>query len=193
MKSRNPLLAVLVLFLLSGLSARAQYEYRFLFKGICYQTNGAGNVIQVPITDQTLLLDRAPANAPGTVALVYHLNGDERGDVVEVVSTSNGQRLALEFGFWFGADFSLGRSALTNGTHTEQRRVDYIYTLDDATYISANSHSSGAAFVTKRFITDTNGVARTTVDGTISWIVLPLGTNGTKVINGTFSLGQPLF
>jgi hypothetical protein len=193
MKSRIPLLAVFLVFLLSGLSAHAQYEYRFLFKGICCQTNASGNVIQIPITDQTLLLDRAPANDPSTVALVYHLNGDDKGDVVEVVSTSNGQRLALEFGFWFGSDASLQRTALTNATQTEQRRVDYIYTLDSANYISPNTHSSGAAFVTKRFLTDTNGVTRTTVDGTISWVVLPQGTNGTKVCTGTFSLGQPLF
>jgi hypothetical protein len=181
---------------LSAFSAFGQYEYKFLFKGLAYETNSSGNIVATPITEQALLQDRATAGGVtdlSTIALVYHVGGDEKGDTVEIVSSTNGQRLAFEFGFWFGSDPSLQRSALTNATQTEQRRVDYIYTLETATYICLNTHSSGAAFVTKRTLTDNSGNVNVTVEGTMQWMVNPQNGHGTIVINGSFSTGQRLF
>ncbi len=177
-------------------SAQAQYMYQFLFKGTAYQTNGTGNIVATPITDQTLLQDRASMGGItdlSTVAIVYHIGGDPKGDTVEVVSSSNGQKLAFEFGFWFGDDPTLGRSALTNATQTEVRRVDYLYTLEDSTYTYPNSHSMGSAFVTKRYMTDTSGNVRPTIEGTMQWIVNPQNNRSTIVCVGTFTLGLLLF
>jgi len=196
MKQRLSLAVVAAAIVLCAFSAFGQYEYKFLFKGLAYETNSSGNIVATPITEQTLLQDRATAGGVtdlSTIALVYKINGDDKGDTVEIVSSSNGSRLAFEFGFWFGSDPSLQRSALTNATQTEQRRVDYIYTLETATYICVNTHSSGAAFVTKRIMTDNSGNTTYSVEGTMQWMVNPQNGHSTIIINGSFSIGQRLF
>ena len=171
-------------------------QVQISFKGTAYQTNTTGNIVATPITDQTLLQDRAAMGGItdlSTLAIVYHIAGDEKGDTVEIVNSSNGQKLAFEFGFWFGDDPTLGRSSLTNATKTEVRRVDYIYTLENSTYTFLNSHSMGAAFVTKRFVTDTGGNVRPTIEGTMQWTVNPQSNRSTIVCVGSFTLGQLLF
>jgi len=79
---------------------------------------------------------------------------------------------------------TLGRTALTNSAASEVRRVDYIYT-------SQNSHSMGASFTTKRFITDKTGAVHTTIDGQMEWIVNPVGNSNTKVCTATFTTTKP--
>ncbi len=181
--------------LVSPFVASGQSFYKFIFRGTAYQTNSSGNIVVTPITDQTLLKDAA--NRGGitdlsTVEMLYHINGDPKGDTVEIYST-NQTKLALEFGFWFGADTNLGRYALTNATKTEQRRIDYLYTLNTTTYTHASSDSVGAAFVSKRFLTDTSGNTNAIIEGPMSWMVAPQGTNGTIVCIGNFTLGAPAF
>jgi hypothetical protein len=169
-------------------------KVRFTFRGTCYQTNGAGNIIATPVTEQTLVADRAAAGGvdPATLAIAYHYNADPKGDTVEIVNAATGQTLGLQFGLWFGSDASLGRTTLTNLAKTEIRSVDYIYTLDNSTYTSWNSHSMGAAFVTRRFLSDTNGNVRVVAEGTLQWSTNPTALNSTKVISGTFSTGTPI-
>jgi hypothetical protein len=187
--------AALVSLFLATFSARGQYLYRFVFQGYAYQTNPAtGNIVATPITDQTLLADRAQAGGItnlSTVAIVYHINGDPKGDTVEIWNT-NGTQLTFEFGLWFGDDASLGRTALTNASQTEIRVVQYVYTLDSSTYTYANSDSLGAAFITKRFLTDTNGNVHPTIEGPISWEVMPQNGRGAIVCSGNFTLGTAL-
>ena len=194
------LLGMVVALALAAPSASGQsaqyYEYQFVFHGTAYKTNAAGNIVGTPITDQTLLADRAYAGGItnlSTVAIVYHIGGDPKGDTVEIIST-NGTSLAFEFGFWFGSASSLGRTAVTNATQTEERRVDYIYTLDNSSYTYSTPDSVGAAFVTKRYLSDGAGNTNTIIDGTISWDALPHGTNNYNLVCiGSFTLGQPLF
>jgi len=193
---KRELLSLAAALVLCAFSAFGQQEYKFLFKGTAYQTNSSGNIVATPITEQTLFLDRVTTSGldPNVCAFVYKINGDEKGDTVEVVDTRNGgARLLFEFGFWFGSDPTLQRSALTNLTQTEQRRVDYIYTLDTATYVCMNSHSSGAAFVTKRIMTDGSGNTTYSIEGTMQWMVNPQNGHSTIIVNGSFSTGQRLF
>jgi len=181
--------------LVSNSFAQQYYDYQFVFQGTAYETNATGNIVATPITDQTLLADRAHAGGItdlSTVAIVYHIGGDPKGDTVEIIST-NGTKLAFEFGFWFGSDPSLGRSALTSGNGNEVRRVDPLYTLENSIYTHSNPDSIGSAFVTKRFLTDTNGNTLARIEGTMSWGVVPQGTNGTIMCIGHFTLGKPLF
>ncbi|HWQ91393.1 MAG TPA: hypothetical protein VN673_06960 [Clostridia bacterium] len=193
-----PKLLLLTLLLLPASSTQGQFMYKFLFKGTAYWTNATGNVVATPITEQSLLEDRARRGGItdlSTVAIVYHVNGDGKGDTVKIVDATTGANLAFQFGFWFGSEASLQRSALTNATGTEVRRVDYIYTLEDSTFTSGTSHSVGAAFVTKRFVTATNGAVHRSIEGPIHWIVNPHGqtTNGPVVCSGNFIIGTPLF
>jgi len=183
--------------LLGGLSGMGQsyYEYQFVFTGTAYQTNASGNIVGTPITDQTLLKDRARLGNItdlSTISIAYHINGNSLGDTVEVISNANGQVLAPEFGLYFGSDGSLGRTAVTNAMQTQQRRVDYIYTSNSSAFTFDNDDSVGVSMTTKSFVT-TNGTTNAVISGTMSWGVAPQGTNGSILCIGNFSLGQPLF
>jgi hypothetical protein len=189
------LAAAIALFTASQFSALAQspFLYHLTFQGTCYQTNVTGNFVATPVTDKILLQDAARAGgiSPSSIALVYHLQSSGLGDTIDVVNANTGSTLANLFGLYFGSDATLGRSAATNATRTEIRRLDYIYTQQNTTYTSFNSHSMGAAFTVKRFLTDTNGITHATIEAQMSWIVNPSGTNGTKVCTANFSTTTP--
>ena len=177
----------LSLLALGLFSANAQFEFKVIFRGASYQTNGNGLVFSTPITEQTIL--QAAAQAGGitdlsTLALVYHVQGSSFGDTIDVVNATNGIAYKTVFGFFFGDDPSLNRVAITNGTGTEVLRVDYIYT-------DQNSHSMGAAFVTKNY--SPGGQQLTSVTGRMQWIVNPISPAGTKVCYGSFTATNPLF
>jgi hypothetical protein len=179
-------------------AAADPYLYKFTFKGTAYQKDGTGRIVGVPITDQTLLADRAAAGGvdPSTLAIAYHVAGDEKGDTVEIVSASTGARQAFQFGFWFGDDRTtpLGRSALTNSALTEFRSVEQVFTLEDSTYTAQNGHGLGTVCLTKRFVRDTDGVLHATIEGLLQWQVPSQDPNrSTKICNGTFIVTQPLF
>lgn len=183
--------------MLAGLSANGQTysEYKFIFYGTAYQTNAAGILVSTHITDQTLLKSRAAQGGItnlSQVAMVYHINGDPLGDTVEIVSTT-GTRLTTEFGLYFGSDGALGRAAVGTVATSGQRRVDPIYTFDNSEYTYSNSDSVGAAFTYKRFVTGPKGITNAIINGTMSWSVIPTGTNTSPILCiGTFSLGQPM-
>jgi len=181
---------------LSQLSkAQSPYLFHVTFRGTAYQTNG-DQVVATPITETNLLLAAAQAGGSSDIsglALIYHIAGDpDHGDTIEVDSTSNYQTLNTMFGLYFGDDVTLGRTALTNSSASEIRRLDYVYTFDYTELTYPNSHSMGASFTTKRFLTDTNGNVNTTINGQIEWIVNPNGNEGTKVCVGSFTTTTPV-
>ena len=193
------LIAGLTLALLwTACDAQAQTtygEYKFIFSGTAYQTNAAGTMVGTHITDETLLADRARLGGItnlSTISLVYHINGGSLGDTVEVISNSTSQTLTTEFGLYFGSDSELGRTAVTNLTQTQERRIDYVYTFDNSTYTYENDDSVGAAFTYKSFVNEGN-VTNAVINGSISWSVIPTGSNAAPIVCvGTFSLGKPI-
>jgi hypothetical protein len=162
-------------------------------QGTCYQTNGTGNFVATPITEKTLVQDAAQAGnvSPSSIAIVYHLQNSGLGDTIDIVDATTGSTVVNLFGLYFGDDPTLGRSAATNSTQTVIRRLDYIYTQQNTTFTSFNSHSMGSAFTVKRFMTDTNGITQATIEAQMSWIVNPSGTSGTKLCNVNFSTTTP--
>lgn len=172
--------------------AQSPYLYHLTLQGTCYQTNGTGNFVATPLTDKVLVQDAAQAGgvSPSSIALVYHLQSSGLGDTIDIVDTNGSTKINL-FGLYFGDDPTLGRSASTNATQTEIRRLDYIYTQQNTTFTSFNSHSMGSAFTVKRFLTDTNGTTRATIEAQMSWIVNPQGTNGTKLCIVNFATATP--
>ena len=176
-----------------GLLAQSSYLYNLTLQGSCYQTNSSGNFVATPITDRILIQDAARAGGlnPSAIALVYHLQSSGLGDTIDFVDAKTGSTLANLFGLYLGDDPTLGRSAGTNATQTEIRRLDYIYTQQNGTYTSFNTHSMGAALTVKRFLTDTNGTTHATVESQMSWIVNPAGTNGTKICTASFNTTTP--
>jgi hypothetical protein len=200
MRITNIFSAVAAVWLLGLVNLRGQsyYEYKFVFSGTVYQTNGSGNIVGTPITDQTLLQtqgQRLNITNLSTISIVYHIGGGPPyGDTVDIISNATGQTLTTEFGFYFGSDTNLGRYAVTNAAQTEQRRVDQIYTFSNTPYTYENPDSLGTAFTCKRFLSDTNGNTNTIVEGALCWDVTPTGTNAGPIICvGNFTLGQPMF
>ena len=193
----KPLCATLVALTAACFVARSQSytEYKFTFSGTAYATNATGRMVGTPITDQTLLQDRARLGGItnlGTISIVYHLNGNPLGDTIDVVSNANGQVLATELGLYFGSDASLGRTAITNAAQTQQKRIDYIYTSGDSTYTFNNDDSVGLSITSKNLLV-TNGNTNLTVCGTMSWGVEPQGTNGPILCIGNFATADAVF
>ena len=173
--------------------AQSPFLYNLTFQGTCYQTNTSGNFVGTPLTEKVLVEDAAQkgGRTPSSIALVYHLQGSGLGDTIDFVDAKTGSTLANLFGLYFGDDPTLGRTAATNSTLTEIRRLDYIYTQQNTTYTSYNTHSMGASFTVKRFLTDTNGTSMAVIEAQMSWIANPSGTNGTKVCTANFSTTTP--
>jgi hypothetical protein len=197
MQSVKALAAILIisaLCLTVGFTQQQPKVYRLAFKGTAYQRDGSGNIVGVPLTEQVLLSARTGGNTQN-LAIAYILDGDERGDTIEIVNTTTGARQGFMFGLWFGDDrtMQLGRTALTNAALTEIRRVDQVFTLDNSTYSSQNGHGVGTSFVAKRFVRDTAGNTQATIDVQIQWMVNPWDTPWAKICHGTFISTQPLF
>lgn len=175
---------VLVTTGLFPVGARGQNLYQFVFRGVSYQTNAAGNFVTKPINERTLLTAWARAAGRPNVrglAPVYHVGGNELGDTIEVINTTNGVAVGTLLGLYFGESF--GRLAVKNANDTQEKRLDYIYT-------DQNSHSIGAATVNKRISANTNGTSRTSASGQMTWEVLPGGLLPAGIVNGNFLTGK---
>ncbi len=197
MKSILALLAVLSVLLASP--ARAQNEFYVTFRGTVWRTNNLGHLTANPLSEQDLLLAAAQAwgrtDATG-LSLVYHVQGNSLGDTIDVVDSSGGGGFYLNyFGFYFGeaTQSTPDRVALTNSTGTQVRRIDHIYTQTATFYTSPNpgGHDMGTGFITKRFMKDSSGNPRATIDGQFHWLVRPQNNIGGMMCKGTFTTTRP--
>jgi hypothetical protein len=173
--------------------AQSPFLYNLTMQGTCYQTNSTGNFVATPLTEKILVADAAAKGGvnPSSIALMYHLENSGLGDTLDFVDVNTGSTLVNLIGLYFGDDSTLGRTAATNSTQTEIRRLDYVYTQQNTTYTSYNSHSMGSAFTVKRFLTDTNGTTHAVIEAQMCWIANPQGTNGTKLCTVNFSTTTP--
>ncbi len=197
MKSLLALLAALPVLLASP--AIAQNEFYVTFRGTVWRTNSLGNLTPNPITEQDLLLAAAQAwgrpDATG-LYLIYHVQGNGLGDTIDVVDSSGGSNFYLNyFGFYFGeaTPSTPDRVALTNSTDTMVRRIDHIYTQTPTFYTSPNpgGHDMGTGFITKRFMKDSSGNPRGTIDGQFYWLVRPQNNIGGMMCKGFFTTTRP--
>lgn len=178
----------------SGMGAQAQNEFLLTFRGNSYQTNASGLVVASPVTEQTWLDEAAYAlgiSDTSSLAVVYHVAGSSFGDTVEVVNRANGATDATVLGLFFGDNTvqNVGRTALTNSIGTEVRRVDQLYVLYKNNFQGIEAF--GSAFVTKRFMTDALGNPHGTIDADLSYLMLPAGTNSTRMFVGNFTTTRP--
>lgn len=178
----------LITFAVSSSAQNVPFLFHLTFRGTNYQTNTAGEIITTPITEMTLLQEvAAPVGITdlSTLAVVYHVRGNGLGDTIEVVNPTNGVTLDTLLGFYFGADTTLGRIALTNSAGTQERRVDQVYNTKQSQF------ALGSAFITKRFLKDQQGNERNTIDADVHYLVLPRGTEPAKCRVGTFTTTRP--
>ncbi len=197
MKSILTLLAALSGLLASP--ALAQNLFYVTFRATVWRTNSIGNLTPYPITEQDLLLAAAQAagrsDATG-LYLVYHIQGSSLGDTIDVVDSAGGSGFNLNyFGFYFGeaTQSTPDRVALTNSTGTMVRRIDHIYTQTSTFYTSPNpgGHDMGTGFITKRFMKDSSGNPRGTIEGQFYWLVRPQNNIGGMMCKGNFTTTRP--
>lgn len=180
-------LLMLVPLFLAGITASAQTELLATFRGLAYSTNASGIVVSNVVTEQTFLQSTGitPLNS---IALAYHVGGSGFGDTLDIVYTNNGAVVTTLLGFFFGDNSiqNVGRTALTNSTLTEVRRLDYIYN-------GQSSDARGGAFITKRYVSDKFGNVRPTMDGVLEWLDWNSGSPYATMYTGTFTTGKILY
>lgn len=138
------------------------------------------------VSDKTWVKDiahTAGVTDLSSLMAVYHINGSSFGDTIDVINPKTGAVQDTLFGFYFGEAF--GRMAVTNAAGNSVKRLDYIYTKQ-------NDHSFGDALVTKTTITNKNGTLKTTISGTMNYIITPDDNGSVRICNGTFVTGKAL-
>jgi hypothetical protein len=179
----------------SAINLQAQYLYKFVFKGMCWQSDTNGNIVNIPFTDQTIINEQAAGLGldPSSLTLVYHIGADPHGDNVDIVRSSDGAFILHEFLFWFGDESSFNRMALTNATGTDIRRNDQLFTQNNSPHTCDNSHGMGTVYTSKKIIGVTNGIPYYKIEGTLQWVVNPVNGASSKTCYGTFTATQVMF
>ncbi len=182
MNTKRHLLIILGLLLLSALSAQAQAKFYLTYSGYSVSNGPSGIFVVHAVNNRTLLRQFADANSITNLrplALMYHVKGNDLGDTIEIVDTSNSNVLATPFGLYFGEDQSLGRVGMTNSFGTQVRKIQYVYTQQD-------SHSLGDALLAEMFTANADGTTNGFIYGQMNYIIKPDGTQNLQVCNGTF-------
>ena len=97
------------------------------------------------------------------------------GDTIDLVNAQNGEVYASIIGFYFGEAF--GRTAITNASGAQVKRLDYLYTRQ-------NSHSLGSAVVVKTEPVG-SGSPGLKLTAQMQWITTPDGTEVSRILTGT--------
>src|SRR5690349_14321221 len=173
--------------LISAINAGAQSKLQVQLSGTCFTMDSQGRITTQVINNQTLLQAAAAAGGlkdTSGLALAYHVQGNDLGDTIDVISRTNGATLTTLYGLYFGESF--GRQALLSASHRQLKRIEYIYT-------SQNDHSLGSALLTDYYFLDTNGNTNATyVLGQMQWLVTPDSTHtNTQVYSATFTTLKP--
>src|SRR5262245_46163366 len=112
MKPVRTIVTSLGIFVLCAVAVSAQDELLQLrFEGSCRTTNAEGAIVRQVVNNRTLLKDYAQAHSVSnlnTLALVYHSQGDERGDVIQIVDSRTGAILADVLALFFSIDLPAG-------------------------------------------------------------------------------------
>jgi hypothetical protein len=183
MKFQKVLVSTLLGLLFSFSIANAQLEEERLllnFQATCRTTNEFGELVVKKMNTRSLIRECAVAHGITNINafnLIYHLRGDERGDVIEVVYKTNGVVLCEVFGLFFPIDL----------TRAEGARVDrYAFMFNDQ-----GSESMGNALIRIRPLSNGNGnFLRPMVTGTAHFFLKPEGAETLRICSGTFQTGK---
>lgn len=185
MKRLNGLPLLMPFLMLMSISVLGQDRFYLTFRGTCWTTEASGRMTGHSVTEQAWLADYAETHGiqnAKSLAAVYHVNGDDRGDVIEVIDKKSGTVLDSLFGLFFGQSYD--RMALTNSDGTMIKNIEYVYNHQI-------DHSVGSALVSSQF-PSSKASKRTTIQGQMDYLVLPDNSHSTlQVCNGTFVTGKP--
>lgn len=181
---KNLFYITLSMALFAAVNVDAQSHFKLIFKGTCQETNSSGRVITRAVTDQTWLRDFAREKGLTSIrnlAISYHVKASELGDQIEVINARTGEVQGSVFGLFFSEAF--GRTGLTNASATQTMTLPYLYTSQD-------SHSLGAAVVTKTQPSSTQRYLK--VQGQMHYELLPTANRKSlQICSGNFVTGAP--
>ncbi len=180
-------LTLCTLVVLANVRAYAQNQLQITINGSCSTLDFSGRIVSVPLNNQTLLKDYARDQGVTNLnhlGLAYHVGGNDLGDTIEVINTTNGAPVFTLFGLYFGESFD--RPFLRSSSGRQLKRIEYIYT-------SQNSHSLGSALLTDYYVLDDNGNTNTTyVLGQMQYVTAPDATHtNTQVCTASFVTRRP--
>jgi hypothetical protein len=181
------LLLILCTLTITHLNVLGGDRFQFTFHGTCWTTNANGKLISRAVSQASWLSDYAASNGitnANSLALVYHLGGDDRGDVIEVVNATNGTLITPLWALFFGDNF--GRMSLVDNTGTRFRRIQYVYGQQIA-------ESVGSAFLSERIFLDQNGNTNAlSLQGPMTYEIQPDVNHATlQVCQGTLLVTKP--
>ena len=166
--------------LLGLLSANAQEVLQLRFNAKCQGTNETGKLLKQKVTNDTILQDYANQNGItnlSSIALVYAVDGDERGDLIEIVDAYTGAVLTQLYGFFFPMDLP------TSSDGSKFSRFAYMFN-------SQQSYEMGSALLDERIKFDRNGNTNRMITGNIQFYLTPDATNGLRLCSGTITAGK---
>ena len=160
--------------LLCAVPAGAQELLQLKFQATCQTTNDAGQPVKEIVNNQKLIQDYADLNGvtnARSLALVYHVNGDERGDVIQIVDAGDATVLSHVYGLFFPVD-------LPSGDGSQLQRFAYVYN-------SQQAFSMGSAMLREKILIDRSGATNRVINGNIQFYLNADGSNGLRLCTGT--------
>lgn len=180
MKVATSLLGLFTAALVCSLNASAQEVLQVKFLAKCQTTNDSGKAINETINNKSILQEYADENGVtnlNSIDLVYEVNGDERGDVIEIVDASTGAVLSEVYGFFFPVDLP------TTPDGSQFTRYAYLYN-------SQQSVSMGSAFLKEKIKSNKQGDSERSITGNLYFYLTPQGSNGLRLCTGTINAGK---
>lgn len=166
--------------LLGSLSVNAQEVLQLRFNAKCQGTNDTGRAVKEVVNNNTILQNYADQNGItnlSSLALVYAVDGDERGDLIEIVDAYTGAVLSHVYGFFFPMDLP------TSSDGSRFSRFAYMFN-------SQQSYEMGSALLSERIKVDRKGNTNRMITGDLQFYLTPDATNGLRLCSGTITVGK---
>ncbi|HPU55246.1 MAG TPA: hypothetical protein PLH97_03070, partial [Verrucomicrobiota bacterium] len=132
MRTASLLFLASLLLTASTIGVHAQARLKIAFSAVCEFTNSSGKISRRTINTRSILNDaagRAGVSAK-TLSLVYHIQGDPRGDLIQVVNNSDGSVVETVFMLFYptlNGQFDGGFVAVTNAANTYVERPLFVF------------------------------------------------------------------
>jgi hypothetical protein len=175
MKSLKQLILILTGAVLAVSAANAQERYQLQFRGSAYSTNESGELSKSTFTHNTLIQDcirdLGLTNNP-KLLLVYNLNADLNGDIIEVIGNRTGQVFCQKLRLLFPV-------TLSNGDGSDVTQLVYVFP-------DSSSEEVGRGIVHKSI--SPNG--KTRISGNLNFHLPADGTNSVRICNASFNTSR---
>src|SRR5262245_36809112 len=176
------LVTTLGIFALGTAALRAQEAQGELlqlrFVGSCRTTNESGVIINQAVNNRSLLKDYADVHTftnANTLALVYHSQGDERGDVIQIVNSRTGEILADVIALFFSIDLPAG-----DGSQVAK---------EVSLFNSQQSFAIGSGMLKEQLL-NKKGAPDHRVTGTLQYYLLPAADDGLRLCTATINAAR---